>query len=113
VRFRSSSLDGPVVEPPDLFKGRPSQKYADRDVGGDNTQVLATNGDGWVEDPDGPWLDAWHCGDIIIALVWVLSPRLAMKASALSICGCVLTNDLCCPHHVVGVGYRFYDRVCS
>ena len=24
------SLDGPVVEPPDLFKGTPSQKYADR-----------------------------------------------------------------------------------
>jgi GNAT superfamily N-acetyltransferase len=24
------SADGPVVEPPDLFNGRPSQKYADR-----------------------------------------------------------------------------------
>ena len=77
-----------------------------RHVFGDNTQVLATKGAGWVEDPGGPWCDAWHCGDIIIALVWVLSPRLAMKASALSICGCVLTNDRCCPNHVVGVGYR-------
>jgi hypothetical protein len=36
--------------------------------------VLATKGAGWVEDPDGPRCDAWHCGDIIIALVWVLSP---------------------------------------
>ena len=55
-----------------------------RHVGGNNTQVLATKGAGWVEDPDGPWCDAWHCGDIIIALVWVLSPRLAMRMSTFS-----------------------------
>jgi hypothetical protein len=51
---------------------------------GTTPRVLATEGPGWVEDPDGPWCDAWHCSDIIVALVWLLSPRLAMRLSTFS-----------------------------
>jgi hypothetical protein len=75
----------------DLFKGRLSQQYADRaprvargqlrQVDGDNTQEPATAGAGRVEDPDGPWCDARRCLDIIIALVWALSPRSGMRIS--------------------------------